>query len=354
MRCPNWLGDVVMATPGLRALREARPEAEIVAQLPAPLAPLLAGSGLCDALWPVTPRASGLGAMRRDAKRIAAHRFDLGIAIPESISSALLMRWGRVRHSIGFARDPVRRWLLDEVVQAPAQSGRRRLVSRERFVLQLMAAAGSSAGDTRLHLRVTPEEEARLDVVLSRRGASLEGLRGAPPIVIAPGAGFGESKCWPVESFAALADRLVARGRSVVVLGAPGEGPRLGALKRAMRSECLILDGVLDVGAVKALLRVARALVSNDAGARHVAAAFAVQSVVFFGPTSVAKTADNLAAIEVLETEHACRPCYRRRCPVDHRCLRSIAVDEAESALDRALERAEGAVFAPSVRGGRA
>jgi ADP-heptose:LPS heptosyltransferase len=70
-----------------------------------------------------------------------------------------------------------------------------------------------------------------------------------------------------------------------------------------------------------------------------VAAAFGVPSVIFFGPTSVAKTAENLAAIEILETEHGCRPCYRRSCPIDHRCLRSIAVDEALAATVRALDR---------------
>jgi len=62
--------------------------------------------------------------------------------------------------------------------------------------------------------------------------------------------------------------------------------------------------------------------------------------VIFFGPTSVAKTPDNLAAIEVLESEHDCRPCYRRRCPIDHRCLRSIDVDQAEAASEKAFVRA--------------
>jgi heptosyltransferase-2 len=80
-------------------------------------------------------------------------------------------------------------------------------------------------------------------------------------------------------------------------------------------------------------------LVANDAGARHVAAAFEVPSVVFFGPTSVTKTAENLARVEVLETQHACRPCYRRECPIDHRCLTSIDVAEALDAIDRALFR---------------
>ena len=107
-----------------------------------------------------------------------------------------------------------------------------------------------------------------------------------------------------------------------------------------MESRPIVLDGVLSVGGLKSLLRGARVLVANDAGARHVAAAFGVPSVVFFGPTSVAKTADHLAQIQVLESDHDCRPCYRRICPIDHRCLTTIDVDTAEAATERALAEA--------------
>ncbi|MBY0395749.1 MAG: glycosyltransferase family 9 protein [Thermoleophilia bacterium] len=358
VRCPNHAGDVVMATPGLLALRRAHPEATIVAQLPAPLVPLLEGAGLVDELWSLTARDSaragfaGLSAsasatampaigraaaMRRDARRIAEGRFELGIAIPESISSALLMRLGRVEHIVGFARDPLRGALLHEIVPADPAWGPRRLVSRERFVLRLMEAvgAGAEAGPPRLVLATTEAEAERLDRVLRPLGLPVEGLAERQPIVLAPGAGYGDAKCWPAESFAALADRLAGTGNPIVLIGSPGEGARLAAVARAMRSRPVVLDGLLDLGALKVLLRRARLLVSNDAGARHVAAAFGVPSVVFFGPTAVAKTPDNLERVAVLETEHACRPCYLRDCPIDHRCLRDISVERAFTAAER-------------------
>lgn len=341
VRLPNWLGDVVMATPGLHALRARFPRAKIVGHLPAALIPLLEGSGVCDELWPLASRGGGFAGWRSDRARIRAARFDLGFVIPESISSALLMRMGRVERVVGFARDPLRRALLHAEVVAPADWGRRRLVSKERFVLTLMASFGIEVGDRKLRLGVTSDEETRLSRVLETLGVSRDSLRREAPIVIAPGASFGDAKCWPIDSYAALADRLAARGLPIVLLGAPGEHARVAAVSAAMRSQAIVLDGVLDLGALKALLRGARALVANDAGARHIAAAFGVPSVIFFGPTSVAKTADNLAAIEVLETEHACRPCYRRHCPIDHRCLRSIDLDRAEAASVRALARVE-------------
>lgn len=364
VRAPNWLGDAVMTTPALRALRRQRPEAWIVVQLPSHLAPLLEGSGLCDEVWSLASRSGGLRGWRADVARIAADRFDLGIAMPESISSALLMRLGRVGRVVGFARDPLRRALLHRAVPAPADWGRRRMVSRERFGLVLVAAAlgdetdggrtsAAEGGvralaspsrpepDLRLALSVTAAETARLARALAEAGLASEAFAADPPVVLAPGASFGAAKCWPAESFAALAERLRARGLPVLLLGAPGESARLRAVCAAMeRPEAVgVLDGSLDLGALKALMRGARALVANDAGARHVAAAFGLPSVIFFGPTSVAKTPDNRDAIEVLERDHACRPCYLRRCPIDHRCLRSIGVDEAEAATLRLIDQ---------------
>ncbi len=329
-----------MATPGLHALRAHYPEAKIVGQLPDVLMPLLEGAGLFDELWPLDSRGGGFAGWRSDIARIAEARFDLGVVIPESISSALLMRLGRVGRVTGFARDPLRRALLHRVIVAPEAWGRRRMVSRERFVMTLMEALGIEEEACRLTLSVSPDEELRLAGALEKAGTRLSDLVRNPPVVIAPGASFGAAKCWPADSYAALADRLGGRGLPIVLLAAPGEHERVAAVSRAMRSEAIMLDGVLDLGALKALLRLARALVANDAGARHVAAAFGVPSVIFFGPTSVAKTADHLSLIEVLETDSDCRPCYRRHCPIDHRCLRSIDVDAAEAASVRALARA--------------
>jgi heptosyltransferase-2 len=337
VRGPNWLGDVVMSTPGFRALRLAHPDARIVGLVPEHLAPVLAGGSDLDEVW--TLPSKGIAPMRAATRRIAREGFDLGIVIQESISSALMMRWGRVAHVTGYARDALRRGLLHEVVSAPPEWGRRRLVSKERFVLGLMASVGASSSDTRLRLAITPDEVARFEALLATRQPRLElcDLEARKPIVIAPGASYGDSKCWPTEAYAEFADRMRARGECVVLIGTPAEADRIAAVRRAMRRRPIDLSGRLDLGTLKVLLRTAGLLVANDAGARHIASAFEVPSVIFFGPTSVAKTSDNLSKIEVLETEHDCRPCYRHHCPIDHRCLTTIGVDEAVAAADRRL-----------------
>lgn len=341
VRCPNWLGDIVMTTPGLRALRARFPTAEITAVLPRALAPLLEGLPHVDVVKGLDSREGGISGWREDVAWMRSRRFELGLVVPESISSALLMRLGGVSRVIGFSRDPLRRTLLHECVEAPPAWGRRRLVSKERFVLRLVGALGGNPeampDATRLDLVVTEAERARLARVLADAGDERGALREAHPIVIAPGASFGESKCWPEQCYAELADRLAADGQEVVLIGAPGETRKLASIRARMQSRPIVLDGTLDVGSLKSLLSGARALVSNDAGARHVAAAFGVPNVIFFGPTAVEKTAENLGRTQILEADHACRPCYRRTCPIDHRCLRSIPVDDAWRATQRAL-----------------
>jgi heptosyltransferase-2 len=94
-----------------------------------------------------------------------------------------------------------------------------------------------------------------------------------------------------------------------------------------MTERSIDLAGALTLGEVKALIRRAALMICNDAGARHIAAAFGVPSIVFFGPTSLAKTSLNLEGIEVLQTEDSCRPCYARSCPIDHRCMTGIEAD---------------------------
>lgn len=347
VRGPNWLGDLVMSTPGLAALRHRFPKARIVALVPEALVGLLEGSEDVDEVWGLATRGGRLARIRSDARRIAAGRFDLGLLVPESISSALSMRWGGVGRVVGFARDPIRRALLHEEVPAPETWGRRRWVSRERFVLELMNAVGAESSDTTLHLAVRDVDEERLADALRQRDPDSRGGFPRAPVVLAPGASFGESKCWPVDSFAELADGLVRRGETIVLVGTEAERARIAAVREAMQAPAIDLGGALDLGALKALLREGRLLVANDAGARHVAAAFATPSVIFFGPTSVAKTADNLERIEVLETEHDCRPCYARTCPIDHRCLTSIGVPQALAAVERALAVGDIAVGAP-------
>jgi heptosyltransferase-2 len=323
VRAPNWTGDLVMATPGFRALRERYPRAHIALQLRAELGSLMAGAPWFDELLPLSSYRAGGAALVREAAALRRRgRFDLGLCIPDSISSALLMRLAGVRHIVGYRRGG-RGPLLHGPVTPPADWGRRRLVPRERFVLGLVEAVGCDAADARLELFTTPDEEGRAARLLASRGLDPE----APLVALAPGASYGSSKLWPIGSFARVGDAVARAGAQVVLLGSPAETQLVARLRGAMREAAEVMAEGFDLGALKAVLRRCRVLVCNDAGARHVAVAFGVPCVVLMGPTSREKTALNLEQVDVLEAEVDCRPCYLRDCPIDHRCMTRIDPD---------------------------
>ena len=336
VRAPNWTGDLIMASPGFRALRAGFPEARIVLHIQEGLAPLMAGAPWFDEWVPVRSYRRGLSAQWREARALRARGpFDLGLCLPDSFAAALEMRLAGVRHIVGYRRG-WRRALLHESIPLPSGA----MLARERHVLGLVEAAGACADGTHLELHATDVEAASAGAALGERGVAASD----PYAVIAPGASYGPSKCWPAESFAQVGDALARHGVRVVVVGTPSERELTARVVSAMEGEGADLGGALDLGALKAVIQNARVLVCNDAGARHVAVAFGVPCVVMMGPTAIEKTNMNLERVTVLTADVECRPCYLRNCPIDHRCMTRIPPEQVAAEAMRAL--AEGSAFA--------
>jgi len=339
VRAPNWAGDVVMATPGLRALRAGRPGAHIAVHVKAALAPLLHGGPWVDEVLPLASAGRGAGALVREGLALRKRRFELGLCLPDSFSSALLMRCAGVGRVVGYATQG-RRALLHVAVALPGG-----LVPREKHVLDLVAALGCPSRGSQLELFVGDEEEQAARHALAAVGVGA----GEPLALLAPGASFGPAKLWPAERFAAVGDALAAEGARVAVVGAPDEAPLAGAVAAAMQAPAALLAGRLDLGALKAVVRRARVLVCNDAGARHVAVALGVPVVALFGPTSLAKTSWNLERVRAFAADVDCRPCQLRVCPIDHRCMTRLASERVAAAAvaafrDPARFRGDGAL----------
>jgi heptosyltransferase-2 len=334
VRGPNWTGDVILATPGFRALRAGFPSARITLHLRESQLPLLAGAPWFDERLPLRSFGRRGVAPLREGLALRGRRFDLGLCLPDSFSSALLMRAAGVRRVVGYRRGG-RGPLLHQAVSLPpaARAGRGGpLLPRELHVLGLVEAVGCASQGTQLELFVTSEEQAEAERALAAAGIGAQ----EPLALLAPGASFGPSKQWPAGHFAAAGDALAAHAR-IVLVGAPEERALLAEVAGAMRSRPADLCGRISLGGLKALVRRSRVALCNDAGLRHVAVAFGVPSVVLMGPTSLEKTALNLERVRVLTEDVPCRPCYLRECPIDHRCLTRIAPERAVAAALPAL-----------------
>ncbi len=333
VRAPNWVGDVVMATPGFRALRAGFPEARIALQIRAGLAPLLAGAPWFDEVLPVTSHRRGARALLGEGLRLRRQtHFDLGICLPDSFASALLMRAAGVREIIGYRRGG-RGLLLTRPVPRRRGADGGSWVARERHVLGLLDPLGCERRGTHLELFVTPDEESATSDLLGAQDIE----PGAPLVALAPGSAYGPSKRWPAESFARAADALARAGARVVVVGSPQEALLARRVTEAMREPAANLVPHLDLGTLKGVIRRSRVLLCNDAGARHVAVAFGVPCVVLMGPTSLEKTGFNLERVRVLVEDVPCRPCYRRICPIDQRCMTRIDPQRVVAAAVPAL-----------------
>ncbi len=333
---PNHLGDVVMATPALRALRRGRPEARICAVVRHSLAPVLRGSTWIDEFVPHDIHASRgvLGKLR--ARLALARRLrgsDLVVVLPNSFASALLAFASRAKRRLGYARGG-RGLLLTDAVAAPREAGRFVPTAMERYYLDLVRWIGCPDTGTHVELFVEPEAEAECESRFLAAGIS----KGAPLVCLAPGAGFGPSKLWPLEYVAEVARELRADGAQVALVHGPGEEALAESIVASAGTGIVSLGGErMTLSLLKSVLSRAQLLICNDAGARHVAAAFEVPTLVLMGPTAIGYTNLNLKRTKLLREPVECSPCQLKVCPIDHRCMTRLlpgrVLAEARAAL---------------------
>jgi heptosyltransferase-2 len=333
---PNHLGDVVMATPALRALRRGRPEARISAVVRRSLAPVLRGSPWLDdfVLHDIQAEQSWLGKL---GARLAVARelrgSDLVVVLPNSFASAILAFASRAPRRLGYARAG-RGWLLSEAAPAPREAGRFVPTAMERYYLDLVRRLGCPDTGTQVELFVEPDAEALCEAVFSAAGLS----RRLPLVCLAPGAGYGPSKLWPLEYVAEVARELLAEGTQVALVHGPGEQALADAIVARAGPGLVALGGErMSLSLLKSTLARAQLLICNDAGARHVAAAFDVPTLVLMGPTALGYTNLNLKRTKLLREPVDCSPCQLKVCPIDHRCMTRLlparVLAEARAAL---------------------
>jgi heptosyltransferase-2 len=339
---PNWVGDLVLATPSLQALRQGFPEARITFLMKPYVRDLIAGSDWMDevALWPG-------GKNRRDRQRsflglvgdLRSRKFDLAVLLSNSFRSALLSTLIGAKRRVGYDRDG-RGLLLTDRLVAHRVKGKFVPISMVRYYGAIADYLGCRPVNAPIKLFTRPADEAAVDRLYAQRGLRTD----RPVVVINSGAAFGSVKCWPPERFAAVANRLVAEfGAQVVVPCGPREQEILQAIRHEMKYPAVFLDDpIIPLGPLKALIRRADLLLTNDTGPRHFACAFGTPVVTVFGPTDPAWTEANYPLERKVFVPVDCGPCMKRRCARDHRCMLRITVDEVFNACAELLRERAG------------
>jgi heptosyltransferase-2 len=335
---PNWVGDAVMATPAVRALRAHFASARLVGVMRPYVAGVLEAAPWLDHTLLLDTRGPWSRRWPAVALALRRQRIDLAVLFPNSFRAALVARLGGCRHILGYARGG-RSWLLSdrlEPLRAPDSSFPPSPVIDAYN--RLAEHAGCPDPGYRMQLFTTVADERAADAVWDR--ARLD--RYPEVICLNPGAAYGSAKYWYAESFARLAQDLCdRRGCGVLVLCGPGErelARRIAELagRPAVHS---LADNPLSLGLSKACVRRCDLLITTDSGPRHFAAAFGRPVVTLFGPTHIPWTETYYPGAIHLQKEVDCGPCQLRVCPLDHRCMRLLTPEEVFAAATELLVR---------------
>jgi heptosyltransferase-2 len=212
---------------------------------------------------------------------------------------------------------------------------RHALVHQVHYYWNLLNPLGLTGDPTAPELVVFPEEEKAMAGRLAQGG-----LTATDVIVgINPGSTYGGAKRWLPERFAEVTERLSrtireSRGQevSVVIFGAKGE-ERLGQeIAARLSSRSLVLSGATTIRELMAAVKRCATLLTNDTGPMHIAAAFQVPVVAIFGPTDWRTTSPFGSAHAIVRQQVDCAPCLMRECPIDHRCMTRVTVDQVYDA----------------------
>jgi heptosyltransferase-2 len=331
---PSWVGDAVMATPALRAIRELYPRAHISYLLKRYVKPIYAGMPWADRLITYrtgkTSKKAGRGGAFKLAGRLRKGRFDLAILLPNSFRTAALMKLARIPRVVGYDRDG-RGFLLTDRLLPYRERGRFVPTPMVKTYLGIAQYLGSSTRDLSLKLFVTTAERIEAEALLERVGLDRQAERpgaagGGPWVILNPGAQYGAAKCWLPEYFAAVSDRLIDElGATVFISSSPKEREIVAEIKRhAKRPTIDLASAGMSLGALKEVVRRCDLMITNDTGPRHIAAAMDVPVVTIFGPTHPDWTQIYFEKERQVMVKVFCGPCQKKKCPLDHRCMTRV------------------------------
>lgn len=330
VRCPNWIGDAVMATPIFEDIKRIFPNAYVVALASKPISELLQGNPLIDEFITFS---RGTTIKRPKSKKmiqeLKKRRFDLGILLTRSFSSAWVFWRGNVKWRLGI-KDSFRSILLNIRINPPDRNQHDVLSYRS-----LLHPFKVLDNDPKLCLVVSEEE--------IRATKERFGLDNKQCIVINPGAAYGSAKCWPKEYFRQLIINLSNPRRTIIFVGDKNSEALVDEIMQGIPGHIINCAGKTSLRDLLALIAMSSCVVSNDSGPMHIAAAFGKPLVAIFGSTNPLRTRP-WGGGKVLKKDIPCSPCYLRTCPRDFTCMRSITVEEVTAATEEALATYENIV----------
>jgi heptosyltransferase-2 len=339
VRSANWVGDAVMSTPALRAIRRNYPNARITILAKPWVVPVFEHSPDIDKvmIYQAGGRHQGLKGLMRLSRDLRTAKFDLAILIQNAFEAALLAWLARIPRRLGFTTD-ARTLLVTDRVRTWRRLKSGHLVD---YYLGLLSGAGLKTYGRSLTLNIIAQEHENAKHHLHRIGMVTD----QRVIGINPGATYGTAKRWPADRFIALSKRFIKTHNALILIfGGPGEASLGKSIADQVGPKCINLCNATTLRQAMALIGCCHAFITNDSGLMHVAAALNVPQVAIIGPTDPAATGPVNAASRMVQAAHSCEraPCLKPDCPVDHRCMTAIEVEDVLAATSTLLVDRDG------------
>ena len=320
IRFPNWIGDAVMALPGLLAISKSCPGATIHVLSKPWVSDIVRLSPAVDEV--VHYQVPGehqkpMGKLR--LARSLKGKYDAVVLFQNAIEAAIITFTARIPLRGGYNTDH-RSFLLTHPVPCSDKKGGGR--HQVYYYMDLAAKLGFTA-------KVEP---------VPHLSPSIPENRDPGYVVLAPGASFGPAKMWPLENYAELGRRLVLSERKVVIIGSGMEKDVCSQVADMIGPSAEDLSGRTSLSETAGILAGCSLAVCNDSGLMHLAAAVGVPLVALFGSTEPAATGPVSDKAVVLQGQAPCAPCYLRECPEQYQCFDDLTLDVVAGRCFQILE----------------
>jgi heptosyltransferase II len=320
IRSTNWIGDAVMTTPAVRAIRKNFPNARISLMAKPWVAPVFENSPYIDQIMPYNFE----GALRtiKAARMLEKYGFDAAILLQNAFEAAWVAYLAKIPIRIGYDTD-LRKVLLTHPVH---RSSRILKLHQTHYYNEILKGVGLRIDGTHLELYLSPKDHDSARKILKDSNIFETDF----VVGINPSATYGSAKQWYPNRFAQVSDRLNKRfGSKTVIFGGPNDRELGAYIMKMMKTFAVDLSGKTTLKEAMAIIARCRLFLTNDSGLMHIAAALNVPQIAIFGSTDFAATGPWNPRARIVRSIVNCSPCLKQQCPLGHKeCMKKISVEK--------------------------
>lgn len=317
---PNWLGDAVMALNVIGGIAKKYPATIIDIAIKETFADLGRLLPQVNKTYPLSDKES-----KNSFAAIAEEKYDCALILPNSFRSAWELWRKNISRSIGYAGNG-RSFILTDAIPRPLKHS----LHQTDYFMGIAKEIFPDIEKVRPSIEIPKEANKRATALL----ADIEG----PIVGIGFGASFGSAKMWPAKRFSNLIDQLAKSNKArVVLVGAASDRDVEKEVVKLCAHPPVSLVGATDILTLAAVMQKMSVFITNDTGPMHLAALLDTSTVAIFGPTSKDETAPQNINVTIVYHGADCAPCWKRTCPVDHRCMEGISVEEVFAEVVKAI-----------------